>query len=142
MRGSEFPKFSDRRQPTRRNVLLGLRLGLYLATLWSAVALFGYVVSGGRNLEKVGVSLPAAVVGYVAVGLLCGSLWGVCRPLARWWWGAALLGFIVGMPASAILLSLVAPLWQWVDILKLSVIMAVIFGPVTGIIVRWDASRH
>lgn len=123
----------------RSDIVRGVRIGLYLAVLWSAAAALAYVASGGNRFEELGISLPIGLAGYAVGGLLCGAVWGVGRPLAGSWWGAGVLGFIVAIPACVVGLTVVWPDARWPDLVKLALLMSAVFGPATGIILRWDS---
>jgi hypothetical protein len=121
------------------DIATGLRIGMYLAVVWCVVAVLAYFASGGTRFEQLGISLPAALAGYAVAGLVCGAVWAAGRPLARSWWGAAVLGFLVAIPGCVVLFSVVAPGADWADLAKLSLLTSAAFGPATGIILRWDS---
>lgn len=128
------------RRSIRADILRGLRIGVYLAAVWSVAAFVVYLATGGKRFEQLGISLPVALAGYALIGILCGAVWGIGRPLARWWWGASVLGFLVAIPACFLVLLVTAPAAaQWSVVVKLSLLMSVAFGPVAGIMVRRDS---
>jgi len=123
------------------DVLLGLKYGGYLAVVSSAAGVLAYVVSAGRAFDRLGISLSVGLGGYALAGLMSGVVWGLGRPVGRSWWGAALLGFLVAIPAAAVLASVVMPPgYGWRDAAAVALLVAVVAGPLAGIAV-WSDSR-
>jgi hypothetical protein len=92
----------------RPQIILGIVLGIAAALLTSVVAIVQYVVTNGAAFAQHGTTLWGVLRLYIAAGLLGGLLFGLLLPVARWRWGAALLGAIAMMPlylGAAVLLG-------------------------------------
>lgn len=116
----------------------GLSWGVFLAVGYGVLALAIFLISGGTAFEQVGVPLYKVLLGYAVGGALSGIAFGLFRPLGASWWGAALLGFLVAVPSSFVVMSLVVPRAEWHTLPELSLAFAALAGPVTGLLLWWD----
>jgi hypothetical protein len=91
----------------------GVGWGLYLAAAYSAIALIAVLLGGGRVIGEVGATFLFVLIGYFLGGLMSGVIWGLGRPLGRTPTGSVLLGFVVILPASFVLSSIVIPVDEW-----------------------------
>ena len=111
----------------RANPVLGLILGLGVAGCLSAFVVLQHVLTGGRAVADIGVSLWQVVGLYVAGGAIGGLLFGLALPLATWRWGGVIVGVIAVTPVylGAAFLLQVEHWLSWV-------IPAVVVGAVVG----------
>lgn len=119
------------------NLGWGIYWSLCGAVPYCTYALLLYLFRGAKPFLENDSTLPTVLSGYLLGALAVGVLLGSLRPLARWWWGSALLGLIC---ASAVFVGLrIASdgLYNWTqrDLWTL-VNFSVIFGPASGIILR------
>jgi uncharacterized membrane protein len=118
---------------TRENVRWGLKFGLILSAVLIALVSIGYVVRpNSPNHQTLG-WLPLSV-GYLAGGLVCGLVLGICRPLITSLSRSILLGPVIAFPFYAIV-GVVAgkPFWRWDSgSLFIAVFAAVIVGTLVG----------
>jgi RsiW-degrading membrane proteinase PrsW (M82 family) len=83
---------------TSRNVLWGVKAGLFFASFYSLFVLLLYAFRGEEPSESKGVSLLAVVVTYFIGGVLGGAIVGLLRPFTRERWGAIVVGMIAALP--------------------------------------------
>lgn len=76
----------------------GVGFGLVLASIYSAYVIVVFVASDGAVFERRGLSLGSTLLTYLAGGIVGGILYGVLAPLARWRFGAFMVGYIVAIP--------------------------------------------
>ena len=107
----------------------GARAGLLYATFLSAFVLIAYLTTGGQSIASVGLSLPVVLLFYAAAGLLGGVVLGLCRPLLRAIGGAMLSGFLVLLPAAAMIVLLLRPEWSIQRMATGTVLFAACAGP-------------
>ena len=117
------------------NVLWGVLWGIGYAVFFSLIVLVIYLFRGTRAFDGYGATLGAVLLGYFAGGLVGGTVLGLLRPLNRWKWGAAFVGFVVALPVYASA-GVVVSGWytQWVveDVLTM-VLCALLVGPALGV---------
>jgi dolichyl-phosphate-mannose--protein O-mannosyl transferase len=76
----------------RRNVLLGLFFGVFLAFWVSAYVTVVYAVAGSVPFEADDTTYRETVAVYFASGTVIGLIAGLVLPLAKRWWGAMIVG--------------------------------------------------
>ena len=93
------------RRSVRRDVIVCLRVALFIATAFSCWVLAVHLMRGNRPFEKLETSLRAVVLLYFALAILLGPLVGLLLPLARRGQvGAALVGTIAAFALYAMTL--------------------------------------
>lgn len=96
------------------HVGLGIILGIALATVYSAFALFIFMLQGSKPFTESGISLPATILAYLAGGVVGGAVFGALLPLTVWRIGATVVGMLAGIPVCLGLGSMVHGLpWTW-----------------------------
>lgn len=81
-------------QRVRQSVILALKLG----GLAAAVATIVYFFGNPSKLEQAGLSLPGLLAIYLAVAVVCGSLYGLLRPLVRGRVSAVVVALLCTLP--------------------------------------------
>jgi len=85
----------EQRRSIRRDVIVCLRVALFIAAAFSTWVLVLYLFRGNRPFERLETSLGAAILLYFTAAILLGPLVGLLLPLARTGdMGAALVGTI------------------------------------------------
>lgn len=124
-----------------KNTRWGLYWGLCGAVVYSIIAVLLYLVRGSEPFSKVGTTFGMTLGAYLAGGLAAGLVLGLLRPLARWWWGAAIVGFWCAVPVwTAAFLAF--PVNRPVDAtdVRMLVLVSMLSGPVVGV-VAWRRFR-
>lgn len=86
---------TEERRSVRRDVIVCLRVALFIATAFSCWVLAVHLLRGNRTFERLETSLGVVVLLYFAAAILLGPLVGLLLPLARRGQvGAALVGTI------------------------------------------------
>ena len=84
----------------RHNLLTGLLAGLAMAVVCTAMV--GVLIAAGATEagleEAYGLSIKELLALYAAGGIVGGLIWGILRPLNKWWWGAAINGYCAMLP--------------------------------------------
>ncbi len=120
-----------------RRVVSGIRVGLFFAVAFSAIATILFALSGGRALGNSFTVLGSVIAVYAFGGIVSGSIFGLLRPLARWAWGAAILGSIVAVPAYAGMLFATKGPGPWTsDDTSGALLLSILIGSTSGIILR------
>jgi hypothetical protein len=115
------------------NIGWGIRFGLILSAVLIAFVSVGYIVRPQSPSHRMlgWLQLCAA---YLASGLVCGLVVGVCRPLITSLTRSILLGPVVAFPFYVIIGSAASsPFWTWDAVYwTLAAIAAVIVGTIVG----------
>jgi len=122
--------------PIPRHLVFTVGGGLVVAALFSLVALVIYIRAGSVPFRDLGASLPLAALGYVLMGVGAGLVAGILWPLARWWPGALVVGYVTAFPFW----FLGGLVWGGQPIratLHMSLLLALAFGPPLGFYVWW-----
>lgn len=84
----------------KHNLLTGLWAGLAMGVVCSIFALLLVAVGGGEaGLEDAyHATVSQLLLSYAVWGAVGGLIWGVLRPLNKWWWGAAITGYCAMLP--------------------------------------------
>jgi hypothetical protein len=82
------------------DVQWGISAGLLFAALLSIVGLLGAALDDRTTQERYGITLGSALVIYFVAGATGGLLLGLCRSLLVNRLAAALVGFVVSIPAA------------------------------------------
>jgi hypothetical protein len=134
----------------RRSILTRVRVGIRWGVLYACgfsilAAVITFAAVMGRSDGTLGVArqvLLVVVPGYFAAGALAGTLVGALLPLGRTRAGAALLGFIGGIPVYGVVWMAITPRAQWwPDVLFVSLGCALFVGPAFGYLVWRDENR-
>jgi hypothetical protein len=129
-------KFRDRRN-VRRDMVVCVRLALFIATTFSAWVFVLYLTGGDDRFDRLGTSIGAVILLYFCAAILLGALVGILLPLARAGrLGAALVGTVTaaGLYAMA-LVALNEVTWTLRDAVVI-LGLALLLGPVVGIAYR------
>jgi hypothetical protein len=79
---------------TRKRVLRGLIGGAGVAVLLSGLATIGRVTMGADAYQRANGSWLLTMVAYFSILPVFGAIVGLCVNLARYWWGAVILGSV------------------------------------------------
>lgn len=101
-----------------------------------------YLALGPAPFARTGTTLGAVLGAYFAGGLAAGLVLGLLRPLARWWWGAAIIGSWCAVPiwTAALLAVMGAHRIDDTDIQALA-LASILTGPLLGV-AAWRRSRR
>ena len=119
----------------------GIRWGLVMAGLYSALVIVFALVQGSLRFDRYGANLFQILLGYLAAGLLGGAIVGWLRPFNDSAWGRAFIGLLASVPvfsAFMVVLSGLPSQWTRNDWLAL-VTTIVIVGPLAG---AYESSRR
>ncbi len=118
---------------TGADIRWGIRFGLILAVVLIAFVSVGYLVRPDSPSHQT-VSWFRLSGSYLASGLVCGLVLGVCRPLITSLSRSILLGPIVAFPFYAIIGTVFGqPFWRWDPVFwTISIISVVIVGSIVG----------
>jgi hypothetical protein len=119
------------------NLLWGVYWGICGFIFYSLVAAAILLARGSAAFHAAGTTLGGAITGYLAGGLGAGIMLGLLRPLARWWWGAAVMGFFCALPvwfATMIAVQGFARIAH--EDLQAILLFSAATGPICGVIVR------
>jgi hypothetical protein len=113
---------------------LGVLVGLAMAALYCAIALFIFLLRGSVPFDRNEVTLSALLATYVAAGLAGGLVYGLLHPLGRSLPGRVVLGVVIAAVVYAgVSVAVKGPPagWgrrEWRAVLSLGVIMGVPAG--------------
>ncbi len=126
------------------HVLMGLGLGLAIATGFAIWITFLRLSAGARPFDRLDTTYSATVALYYAGGSVGGLVIGLLWPLRRWPWGSALLGMLGVFPLYfGVELTKSRPSEAWtVDNLATSAFLAFLVGGALGIWVWLDDNPH
>jgi hypothetical protein len=112
---------------TGADIRWGIRFGLILAVVMIAFVSIGYVVRpNSPSHQSVGWLTVAG--SYLASGLVCGLVLGVCRPMITSLSRSILLGPLVAFPFYAIVgIAMGQPFWRWDLVYWTIAIISVVF---------------
>ena len=120
-----------------RRVLQSVGIALLVATalsLWTAGI---YLIDGASAFEAHGTTPTIVVVTYFAIATLTGIIVGIMRPMAASPRGAALLGFLVAVPAFLMLRVAEGGYGNWSRLeIATMLIWATVLGAPLGVIYR------
>ena len=92
----------------------GIVAGLFFACFYSLIALAILLFGGGKAFEATGVTIPIAIAGYFAGGLVAGALVGLLRPFAKRRIGAVAVGIGAAFPVMlGFGFIMYGPMAQW-----------------------------
>lgn len=126
------------------NVLLGLGLGVGVATGFSAWATVVRLRAGLAAFSKPGAaSYPHVVLFYYFGCAIGGMLIGAFAPLRRWLLGAMFLGFLFVVPIYACFFLVDQSPGQLIssDNVGITLIVSVLGGSAAGVLYWWDGRR-
>ena len=101
------------RSRVRKNLLVGVALGLFIATGFSVFITIERVAMGTEPFERHSVTYSQLVAIYYIGFLVGGSLVGLLLPLRRWLLGQMFLGFVLLLPAYGAVVVQSAPRAEW-----------------------------
>lgn len=87
----------------------GIRVSLYYAGIYFALAVVQVAATKGRVLGEWGFSLLGLVAFHLFAGVSTGLIIGLLAPLARFRVGAAAVGFVALLPLSFMMFSIMVP---------------------------------
>jgi hypothetical protein len=80
-----------------QNLYWGIGWGLAMACFYCVFVVVLYLAQGAAPFEAHETTLGTVILIYFAGGITAGALVGLLRPLARWWPGAMLIGFLAAV---------------------------------------------
>jgi len=123
--------------PLLKNLRWGVFWGACGAVFYGAYAVLLYLFAGAQAFSSKGATLGGTLGAYALGGVGAGVVLGLLRPLVRWWWGAALVGFFCAIPVwLGGLLAIQSFTPPSRDDLYMVLILSGISGPVCGVIAR------
>jgi hypothetical protein len=133
------------RTTLRSDVVRGVRLGLYFATLMTAYVIAARIFFNSEAVEGYGLSLVKLVLLYYGGGILVGALSGVLRPLNSTLGGSMLTGFVLWIPVTFIAATALAASSERYmlgsRLVPFTLILSAILGPLFGAI-AWHQDRR
>ena len=128
---------------TRRHVTLGIRVGVLLATIFSAWVLYGHSVAGSRAIERSGATVAGLLFAYYSAGVIGGALVGALSPLARRPGGTILIGCVTAVVVLIVMQTArKGPIWTWDRrTLLQTTLLGVAFGAICGPWIAHDLRR-
>ena len=128
----------EQRRSVRRDVIVCLRVALFIATAFSGWVLAAHLLRGNRTIEKLETTLGAVILLYFAAAILLGPLVGLLLPLARrGGMGAALVGTIAAFALYAMTLVTLEGFAWWTPRAALFLVgFALILGVPVGLAYR------
>lgn len=114
------------------NVRRGLRMGLALATLFSAGVAVLHLTLGAQAFERFGIGWLTIIAAYYAALPLGGCAYGALLPLKRRALGAMLLGFVLVLPIYACLSVLLGLILKRVPSLQVGLLIGLILAAFVG----------
>jgi len=120
-----------------RRIWWGARWGALFGVAFVAIAVVIYTLSGQTAFEAHHTTFGRVVLTYFFGGVAAGVVVGIMKPLTRWKAGAAVVGFLAGMPVATIMRFATDGFGPWhrsdtIDV----IVMSLILGVPTGIIYR------
>jgi MFS family permease len=97
----------------RRNVVLGIGLGLAIATAFTLWVSFLRLTAGTEPFERTGTSYSVTILVYYVGFAVGGLMVGLLAPLRKWPLGSALLGFLLMLPMYSAFVIVKAPRSEW-----------------------------
>lgn len=126
----------------RRNMLWGVRNGLYYALGFSAWVVIVRVVSGPVPFTQLHSSLAQTVLLYFGGGIGGGVVVGLCRPLIRNEIAAAVVGVVAAVPVCVGLKYVVEPGPWGVTGIIIVTALPVFYGAIGGPIIYRQSQRR
>ena len=126
-----------------RNVRLGLRVGLGIATVYSAWVAFVRLALGPHAFDRFGLNWWQLVAIYYGGLSLGGWAYGLLVPLKRHLWGALLQGIVLILPMYGgvmLAVGLSVPRSEFRTYMIASLIVALIVGAALGF--SWWTDEH
>ena len=95
----------------------GVQYGMGFAILFSAYAIIARITAGPTAFDRYHATLVSVVGIYFGGGLVSGTIVGLLRPLAKYAFGAALVGFLAALPIALVIekLSDDGASWNYID---------------------------
>ncbi|HVS59781.1 MAG TPA: hypothetical protein VHE82_03695 [Gemmatimonadaceae bacterium] len=124
------------------DVKLGVVCGLLLAAFFCVIALLVYLFKGPQPFAENQTSLVVVLASYLMAGGLGGLVVGLILRLAKWMFGAALVGFVATYIVWFLVGWSIKPQEPLVEILKSSVVLAAAFGLPIGIGLWYQVRRY
>jgi len=122
---------------TRRELVSDVREGVWwglrFATGFSVLAAVILLLGGGRSIPEAAIPYWTIPIIYFVSGLLSGVVWGIGRPLSRTLIGAAVLGYVVAVPAATVIMGIVVPPRNWNSLPAFVAVFAGMYGPICGV---------
>lgn len=124
------------------NLAWGCYWGMCGAVFYVLIAIVVYLVQGRLAFQARGITLPAVVKGYLFGGLGAGVVLGLLRPLGRWWWGAAVIGFFCAAPVwlGGLIANHGFTMLTHDEVLMV-LTLAALSGPICGVMVKRQWTR-
>lgn len=98
----------------RRNITLGLVVGICLATLYSAWAVGVRLLSGAEAFAKHQTTIGAVLVTYYVAGVVGGVAVGAMIPLSRNIFGRIAIGLVAAtIFFTCVFVATDGPVWVW-----------------------------
>jgi hypothetical protein len=128
---------SDRLEPFAVRLKFALTLGLWMGGAYSAIVVVLWVVRGG-HLSVGGVPLPLLplIASYLFSGLLGGIVFAILGPLVVGYVSAAVVGFLVVLPATVVFVPITGIAGPWTSSERLIVSIGAAFLLGGGVAVR------
>ena len=128
---------------TKRHVGLGIKVGVVLATVFSAWVLYNHSVAGSRAIESSGATVSGLLLAYYSAGVVGGALVGMLVPLARRPGGTILVGCVTAVIVLfAVQTARKGPFWNWDRRTVLqTTLLGVAFGAICGPWIAHDLRR-
>jgi hypothetical protein len=125
-----------------KDVKLTVALGLIMGAVYSACALFIFLVRGNAPFEHLHVSLLGSIAMYLLAGLLAGLVFGLLLPLTRWVVGAALVSFIAAFVVWFVIGRSISDGERLIDTVKMSAVLGAAFGLPIGVGFWYQGRRY
>jgi hypothetical protein len=95
----------------------GVQYGMGFAILFSAYAVIARITAGPTAFDRYHATLVSVVGIYFGGGLVSGTIVGLLRPLAKYAFGAALVGFLAALPITLAIDRLTddGASWNYID---------------------------
>lgn len=119
------------------NIAWGIRWGVLFSLGFIAYIALLFLARGQAPFAEYGMTFGRLVTLYLGAGMASGAVVGVLRPLGRWFWGAAVIGFFAGVVVASCLMFLENGVFAWgaEDVVKVTV-LGLVWGPAGGLMLR------
>ena len=127
----------------KRNMRWGAGAGFLLGCVYSVIALVIHATKGREPFEANDASLASVLFVYLGGGVVGGAIIGLLRPLAKWRFGAVIMGIAAMLPISLGVNLAVSPgISEWtIHNVNKTLLVAIILGGLGGY-VSWDTSNR
>lgn len=119
----------------RDAVVEGWRITLGVSALASIWVLVGHWLTGGRNLERIGLSLGTVLGGYLVAGMITGVVYGATRSWRFRLFGRVASGVAVGLCVGLTIAFTIPPEGEgWSERAFIGVVYGLVIGGAWGVV--------